>query len=127
MRKRQGRKTRKLSRVKRSIDPVNDPNYNISGIIKQSILLEEHISLQKKYCPDCITKHFLHIIGLAEEAVMLAGSKVGDYPLLKDSVQFYNELFTEWIAKRHNKEFRSGLAERLRKRRKELVHAYLLK
>ena len=126
MRQQRRQKTRKVSRVRRTIDPVNDPKYNILGMIKQSILLEEHVSLQKKYCPDCITKHFLHIIGLAEEAVMLAGSRIGEYPLLKDSVQFYNDLFAEWIAKRRNKEFRSGLAERLRGRRKELVHAYLL-
>jgi hypothetical protein len=124
---RNGRKTRKLVRQRRSIDPVNDPAYNIVGIIKQSILLEEHISLQKKYCSDCITKHFLHIIGLAEEAILLAGSKLGSYPLLRESVDFYTDLFREWVAHRRNKQFRSGLGERLRVRRKELVHAYVLR
>ena len=110
------RKTRK-----RTIDPVNDPVYNIMGMIKQSILLEEHICLEKKYCRDCITKHFLHIIGLAEEAVLLSGKK--KYALLKESVEFYNNLFLQWI-KGTSKNCVIG--EQLRMRRKELVHKYLL-
>lgn len=111
------RKTRK-----RTIDPVNDPVYNIMGMIKQSILLEEHICLEKKYCKDCITKHFLHIIGLAEEAVLLAGKK--KYALLRESVDFYNKLFLEWI--KHTMDNRV-IGEQLRTRRKMLVHKYLLK
>ena len=57
-----------------SIDPVSDPKYNMQQIVKQSILLEEHLANKNKRCRDCITKHFLHIIGLAEEAQMLAYS-----------------------------------------------------
>jgi hypothetical protein len=53
------------------IDPVMDPVYNMKEIVKQSIVLEEHINHERKRCKDCITKHFLHIVGLAEEAVSL--------------------------------------------------------
>ena len=48
-----------------ALDPVSDPRYNMQQIIKQSILLEEHLTNKNKRCRDCITKHFLHIIGLA--------------------------------------------------------------
>ena len=51
-----------------ALDPVSNPAYNMQQIVEQSILLEEHITNKNKRCRDCITKHFLHIIGLAEEA-----------------------------------------------------------
>ena len=80
-----------------SLDPVSDPKYNMQQIIKQSILLEEHLTNKNKRCRDCITKHFLHIIGLSEEAQMLATNKIDDYPLVNESVNLYNELFKIWI------------------------------
>ena len=45
-----------------ALDPVSNPAYNMQQIVKQSILLEEHITNKNKRCRDCITKHFLHII-----------------------------------------------------------------
>lgn len=80
-----------------SIDPVSDPKYNMHQIIKQSILLEEHLSNKNKRCRDCITKHFSHIIGLAEEAVMLACSDVTSYPHMSECPDFYNKLFKKWL------------------------------
>ena len=80
-----------------SIDPVSDPKYNMHQIIKQSILLEEHLSNKNKRCRDCITKHFSHIIGLAEEAVMLACSEVNSYPHMAECPDFYNKLFKTWL------------------------------
>jgi len=49
-----------------ALDPVSDPKYNMQQIVKQSILLEEHLINKNKRCRDCITKHFQHIIRLAE-------------------------------------------------------------
>jgi hypothetical protein len=51
--------------------PLMDPLHNIREIVKQSILLEEHLTFPDKRCRDCILKHFLWIEGLSEEAVML--------------------------------------------------------
>ena len=76
-----------------ALDPVSDPKYNMQQIVKQSILLEEHLTNKNKRCRDCITKHFQHIIGLAEEAQMLATTKCNKYPLLSESVIIYNDLF----------------------------------
>ena len=87
----------KCTTVCDSLDPVSDPRYNMQQIIKQSILLEEHLTNKNKRCRDCITKHFLHIIGLSEEAQMLATNKIKDYPLVSESVDLYNELFKIWV------------------------------
>lgn len=80
-----------------NIDPVSDPKYNMQQIVKQSILLEEHLANKNKRCRDCITKHFLHIIGLAEEAQMLATNKIDKYPLVNECVELYNKLFNRWM------------------------------
>jgi len=50
---------------------LSDPAYNLREITKQMILLEEHLLVKDKYCPDCITKHLLTIEGLADEAQCL--------------------------------------------------------
>lgn len=81
----------------KSIDPVSDPKYNMQQIVKQSILLEEHLANKNKRCRDCITKHFLHIIGLAEEAQMLATNKIDKFPLINECVALYNRLFKKWL------------------------------
>ena len=81
-------------------------------IIKQSILLEEHLTNKNKRCRDCITKHFLHIIGLAEEAEMLATKNINKYPLINESVILYNELFKIWIKNKHlNNSYFSSLTK----------------
>jgi hypothetical protein len=54
-----------------SLLPVLDCRFNLREICKQSILLEDHLSHDKKRCYDCCIKHFLAIEGLSEEAVTL--------------------------------------------------------
>lgn len=109
-----------------AIDPVGDPKYNMRNIIKQSILLEEHMIEDHKYCKDCCVKHFMHIIGLAEEALCLAGAKWEQYPMLKESIEIYNALFDRWIANVNDETMRREVAAMLRDHRKALVQAYLL-
>jgi len=50
---------------------ISDPRFNVREIVKQMILLEQHLLETAKYCPDCITKHLLTIEALAEEAQCL--------------------------------------------------------
>jgi len=111
-----------------SLDPVSDPKYNMQQIIKQSILLEEHLTNKNKRCRDCITKHFLHIIGLAEEAQMLATNKINEYPFINESVVLYNELFKIWIDnKRLNGKDETYIlycTNKLRDHRKQLIVLY---
>ena len=111
-----------------SIDPVSDPRYNMQQIIKQSILLEEHLTNKNKRCRDCITKHFLHIIGLAEEAQMLATNKIDKYPLINESVILYNDLFKLWIKNKNlngkDESYVLYCTDKLRDHRKQLIVIY---
>ena len=111
-----------------ALDPVSDPRYNMQQIIKQSILLEEHLTNKNKRCRDCITKHFLHIIGLAEEAEMLATNKIENYPLIKESVILYNDLFKVWIKNKNlnnnNDDYLLYCTDKLRNHRKQLIVLY---
>ena len=107
-----------------ALDPVSDPKYNMQQIVKQSILLEEHLTNKNKRCRDCITKHFQHIIGLAEEAQMLATTKTDKYPLLNESVVVYNNLFNEWMKNRNNEYVILEISEKLRIHRKKLIAIY---
>jgi len=113
------------------IDPVSDPRYNMQQIVKQSILLEEHLANKNKRCRDCITKHFLHIIGLAEEAQMLATDKTEQYPLMNECVELYNKLFQKWLSGyeldySNNQNFCS-CGDELRTMRKKLIAVYFFK
>jgi hypothetical protein len=111
-----------------ALDPVSDPKYNMQQIVKQSILLEEHLTNKNKRCRDCITKHFLHIIGLAEEAQMLATNKIDKYPLINESVLLYNELFKIWIKNKNlngkDEAYILYCTDKLRDHRKQLIVIY---
>lgn len=111
-----------------NMDPVSDPKYNMQQIVKQSILLEEHLANKNKRCRDCITKHFLHIIGLAEEAQMLATNKIDKYPLINECVELYNRLFKKWM-KRYEMDITDNdnfliCCDELRTMRKKLIAVY---
>lgn len=104
-----------------SIDPVSDPKYNMHQIVKQSILLEEHLANKNKRCRDCITKHFSHIIGLAEEAIMLACNDVKKYPLMGELGIFYNKLFDKWLK---DTSCSLDVCTELRTMRKKIIQIY---
>jgi hypothetical protein len=107
-----------------ALDPVSDPKYNMQQIVKQSILLEEHLTNKNKRCRDCITKHFQHIIGLAEEAQMLATTNCNKYPLLNESVDVYNNLFNLWFKNRNDETKIMEVSDKLRIHRKKLIAIY---
>jgi hypothetical protein len=54
-----------------------DPKHNIREIAKQLILLEDHMAHKPKRCIDCLTKHYLMVEGLLEEAILL--DKTGEH------------------------------------------------
>jgi len=110
-------------------DPVSDPDYNMREIAKQSILLEEHLSVDAKFCRDCVTKHFLHIIGLANEAVMLAGAKADTFPLLVETGPTYESLLEQWLKTRdlapdQARTARLAVAGSMRDFRKQIIVVY---
>jgi hypothetical protein len=107
-----------------ALDPVSDPVYNMKEIIKQSLLLEDHLVERKKRCRDCICKHFLTIIALQEESLSLAGSR--NYPMMRENAIFYEALYNMWLEKKdEGEDIYLWLSNKLRKRRKELVSVYV--
>lgn len=54
-----------------------DPKHNLREIAKQLILLEDHMAHKSKRCVDCITKHYLMVEALLEEAITL--DKTGEH------------------------------------------------
>ncbi len=109
-----------------AIDPVSDPSYNMKNVIKQTILLEEHLAEKNKYCIDCIIKHFLHCQGLLEEAIWLSCKNVEKYPYLSEGDVLYKELFDLWLKNQKNEEKIKYILEKLRAFRKKLVEKYYI-
>lgn len=109
-----------------AIDDVNNPAYNMQNVVKQSILLEEHLAEKNKYCISCIVKHFQHIIGLVEEAQWMAGVSISKYPHIEESAQFYQVLFKKWLNGQNNDKVKLDVLNQLRERRRTLIDIYFL-
>lgn len=109
-----------------SLDPLLDPSYNIKEVIKQTILLEEHIAFKNKRCVQCIFKHFLHIIALLNEAVWLAMDKVHHYPYLEESPKFYETQMEIYQHNQDNEPILLDILSKLREHRKKLVEVYYM-
>ncbi len=112
-----------------ALDPVSDPAYNMREVVKQLILVEEHLSEPRKYCRDCIAKHFMHVLGLLQEAEMLAagqGVPPADVPLLEASLAAVQTQFNAWLAAQHDHARAAQIAGELRDVRKRLTAVYVL-
>jgi hypothetical protein len=109
-----------------AIDPVLEPAYNLKNIAMQSVLLEEHLADPRKRCPSCICKHFLHIVGLAQEAVTLAGSRLSEYEYLDGLGNYYNTTFEDWKKNKKCNNNIQSVGERLRKMRNQITKVYVL-
>lgn len=108
-----------------AIDPVSDPDYNMKEVIQQSILLEDHMSNERKYCVDCITKHFLALIGYCNEALTLAGNEVDKYPFMTECPSTYENMYAKWSKHKHDTKVRLDVLTELREVRKRLMASYL--
>ena len=103
------------------LDPVTDPAYNMRQVCKQSVLLEEHLNCRRKRCKDCCKKHFLHVTGLAEEAISLAGTGAGRDELMEEAVATYESAFEDFLKGRDPKE----VADKCRRIRKKLMARFV--
>jgi hypothetical protein len=56
---------------------MHNPRYNVRQLVKELILLEDHLSCGEKQCRECIAKHALKTEAWLEEALTL-----GPDPLL---------------------------------------------
>ena len=61
--------------TKENLLPIMNPIFNLREIVKQIVLLEEHLNIgASKACFDCIQKHFLAIEAYAEEMLALSNT-----------------------------------------------------
>jgi len=103
------------------LDPVLEPKYNLKEVIKQFILLEDHLSHAKKRCLDCIRNHSYYIEGLLEEAITLDNKRV--------DVNLTNEILSTFLVYK-SKLFRGpssdaeyhGISQGIRVLRKKLMN-----
>lgn len=95
---------------------LNSAEFNHREIAKQFLLLEDHLTDDKKFCSDCIRKHLMLSEAFAEEAMMLEPS--GSLMTKSKSLQRQSK---RWIMEFEDGVDRYELAERIRKVRKGLV------
>ena len=62
--------------------PVNETAHNLREILKEMVLLEDHLFHPEKRCGSCIIKHLLKIEALFEEAVSM--DEEGTYAEITD-------------------------------------------
>lgn len=97
--------------------PVLDPVFNMRQICKQCVLLEDHLSMPRMQCRDCIMKHFLYLEGYAEEAITLDKDSKYLHKLksIPDEIRRMQDRFNA-------DEDYHAIAQDLRKLRKRLIH-----
>lgn len=95
---------------------LTDPQYNLREIAKQMLLLEDHLCLASKQCPDCIRKHLMTIEALAEEMVGLDDS--GDY---RETGQRTAEVARLWMESLVDGRLPAQVGQDVRLVRKKLV------
>jgi len=108
----------------KKMDPINDPNYNVREVVKNTILIEHHLSEPRRYCKKCLVKHFLLSIGLLEEAVWMAGAKIKKYPFLEQSTKWYQDTFKWWNSKITWDSRRLATLDKLRAWRQKMLTLY---
>lgn len=85
---------------------INEPEYNIKEVIKNTLLLEMHLADKSKYCKPCSCKHMLLNKALLAESVWMASEDCHKYPKLEESLAFHQAVFKYWHADMTNDEVR---------------------
>lgn len=109
---------------KTKLDDLFNPAYNMKEVAKQSILLEDHLVHPTKRCRDCIAKHLIGICALLSEAVQLSCGDSKKYPLLDESIGFYNNIYDDWFKHQDIDEDIIRIAGEIRDMRKRIVARY---
>jgi hypothetical protein len=107
-----------------AIDDVNNPAYNMKEVIKNTLLIEDHLANKSKYCKQCIVKHFLLSEAYLSEAIWMSCDKCKDYPMLEESITFYKITFEEWYKKMDDDDTRLLTLTKLREWRQKAVQFY---
>lgn len=105
---------------RRRLLPVLRPIQNMRDIIKQLVLLEDHLLQPQKRCKDCIRKHFLTVEGLAEECVTLCKPQA-ILPEARKVASKARIFHHAWEQGPNDPAVAEGVGSRLRKLRKGLL------
>lgn len=103
---------------------VNNPAYNMKETIKNTLLIEDHLSDSKKYCKSCLVKHFLLNLAYLSEGIWMACNHCEDYPKLKDSEKFWNDTFDKWYKNMDDEQVRLKCLAEIRAWRQEMIKVY---
>lgn len=103
---------------------VNDPAFNVKEAIINTLLLQEHLSDNDKFCKFCIAKHFLLNIGIFEESLSLSCNNREKYPMLEESLELMRNLFNKWYNNIDNKDIQLQVLTELREWRREIMVLY---
>ena len=95
--------------------PVNDPEHNLREIIKQLLLVEDHMFQDDKKCIPCIRKHLLTIEALGEEGVTL--------DVENKYTAHFNEVIHMMRKLELSKDFSNTSAQEVRELRRNLMSA----
>lgn len=104
----------------RRLLPVLRPAQNMRDIIKQMVMLEDHLYHPQKRCVDCIRKHFLTVEGLAEECATLCKPQA-ILPESRKIARSVRILHHAWEQRRKDPAMAEHVAGALRKMRKKLM------
>jgi hypothetical protein len=100
-----------------------DPLFNLREIVKQMVLLEDHLFHPYKLCSDCVHKHLLTIEALAEEATCLAGPQAGDS--FRSMTEGLAERARQWLEQLADGTEVTVIGHEVRNARKDLIpHTY---
>lgn len=111
--------------AKRTLLPVMRPAQNMREIIKQIIMLEDHLFQRCKRCGDCVNKHFLTIEALAEECGTLCDSDAAQVSREAQAVASeVRVLHHAWAQAPKRDDVCTRVAGRLRQVRKRLMRRY---
>lgn len=102
------------------------PTQNMREIIKQCIMLEDHLVQPRKRCADCTSKHMLAIEGLAEECSTLCDPKANRELAAEANKVAQNArvLHHTWAGKPGDPATCRVVAAKLRAMRKQLMTKY---
>jgi hypothetical protein len=111
---------------KKNLLPIMNPNQNLHDVVKQIILLEQHLFDPQRRCNDCIKKHFLTIEALLEETYSLIckNRKLTKEVNIQKLLESFKELHLEWFDHKDDNDYIQSMTCKIRYLRKDLMEDY---
>jgi len=103
--------------------PMHLSSFNVREIVKQMLLLEDHLYHPAKRCQECIAKHFLMVEALAEEGVTLESEDKSIHDILKAVAIFMRKMLESYQRVRSHETSVMNIVSNIRILRKYLMKA----